>query len=214
MHFFPEPASGWMFLTVLMSFLAVASYFDQRTMKVPKWLTLTMLGFGLLVSMVRGGWLAAHAEPVWRLGQQGTLIGALDGFLFALCGSFLSFLMFFVMWLLGVCGGGDVKLFAALGAWIGAGLCLQVLILSLALLCVYVMGLLGFRMLTGKRVALARPGGAGKRKAAAPSGRLLVRYSLVAALASLPVLLWAFRSDLRLARPAVLPSEEVRSHAR
>src|SRR5438270_8400 len=55
------------------------------------------------------------------------LSGALDGLLFALAGFGLGFALFFVLWVLGACGGGDVKLFAALGAWVGPALAVGVL---------------------------------------------------------------------------------------
>ncbi len=46
-------------------------------------------------------------------------MGALDGFLFALVGSLVGFAFFAILFALGTCGGGDVKLFTAIGAWLG-----------------------------------------------------------------------------------------------
>ena len=47
------------------------------------------------------------------------LQGAFDGFLFASLGFLFGFVLFLVFWALGVCAGGDVKLFAAIAGWLG-----------------------------------------------------------------------------------------------
>src|SRR5258708_7099731 len=147
MRYFPDPVSGWVFMTFLFAVLAIATWTDQRWMKVPKWLTLTALALGLLASLLRGAWLSAHGSPVWIMGSGSVLAGAFDGLLFSLAGFAVGFLLFFGMWLLGVCGGGDVKLFAALGAWIGPGLVFWVMALSLLLLWAYVLAVFVLRML-------------------------------------------------------------------
>src|SRR5262245_8503550 len=134
MRYFPDPVTGWVFLTGLLGVLAVASYTDQRFMKVPKWLSLPAFGLGLVASLVRGALLGASGSSVWVLGSNGAGVGALDGLLFALAGFVVGFVLFFGMWLMGICGGGDVKLFAALGAWIGPALVVAVLAVSLLLL--------------------------------------------------------------------------------
>src|SRR4051794_18814145 len=134
MRYFPDPLTGWVFLAGLSGLLAVASYTDQRFMKVPKWLSLPALGLGLLASALRGALLGSSGSAVWLLGSGGAGTGALDGLLFALAGFAVGFLLFFGLWLMGVCGGGDVKLFAALGAWIGPVLVVAVLSVSLGLL--------------------------------------------------------------------------------
>src|SRR5437870_831949 len=81
-RYFPDPVSGWVFLSALAALLGVASYTDERYMKVPKWLTLPALGLGLLASLVRGGLLASHGHAVWVLGESGVFMGAVDGLLF------------------------------------------------------------------------------------------------------------------------------------
>lgn len=208
MRYFPDPLSAWLFLGGLTTVLAIASYTDQRSMQVPKWLTLPTLAVGLVVSLLRGAWLAAHGAPVWILGESGVLLGGLDGLLFALAGFAVGFTLFLGMWLLGVCGGGDVKLFAALGAWIGPVLVIAVLAVSLVLLWMYVAAVLFTRLVQGRR--LAHPLGQTPR-ARAPKGPMVVRYSLIATLAAIPVLLWAFRSDLRLVTiPSPNQTAEVR----
>src|SRR5262245_56621526 len=135
--FFPELAFGWAYVIILLGILTVASVLDLRTMRVPKWLTLTALPLGIVVNIVRGAWLASDGQAAWALEPNGWMLGALDGLLFALAGFAVGFVLFFLMWILGACGGGDVKLFAALGAWLGPALAIQVLLASLVVvICV------------------------------------------------------------------------------
>src|SRR5262249_137668 len=124
----PEPVFAWAFCAVLVLLTGLACYTDLRRLTIPKSLTLTALALGLLMNLVRGAWLGATAEAVWTLGAHGGLVGALDALLFSLAGFAVGFGLFFLMWVLGTCGGGDVKLFAALGAWVGPYLALFVLI--------------------------------------------------------------------------------------
>jgi len=154
---FPEESAfAWTFYLVLMGFLAVASYLDitrtpveeLRRKAIPKWLTLTLLGLGVLFNIVRGAWMGWDGAEVWALGENGAFVGALDGLLFALAGFATGFGLFFLMWILGVCGGGDVKLFAALGAWVGAEVSLWVLGLTLILICVIAVLRLAASLLT------------------------------------------------------------------
>jgi prepilin peptidase CpaA len=78
--------------------LAVATFTDLRSRRIPNWLVLPFMVAGLVVPAVRFGW---HG-----FGQ------SLEGFgLGALVYGLLSFL--------GGMGMGDVKLVAAIGAWIG-----------------------------------------------------------------------------------------------
>src|SRR5687767_1357088 len=127
--FFPGPAFAWTFCLVLVGITLFATYTDLRRFTIPKTLTLFALALGLLFNTVRGAWMAGvEGSSGWVLGGQSGLVGALDGLLFALAGFGVGFGLFFVMWFLGTCGGGDVKLFAALGAWVGPTLAIYVLI--------------------------------------------------------------------------------------
>jgi Flp pilus assembly protein protease CpaA len=121
------------------------------------------------------------------------------------------------MWLLGTCGGGDVKLFAALGAWVGAYLALWVL----AGTVVVVMLVAVFRLMTGLfgsgyrgikqyTVRDGRPREPGGRKR---PRRRLITYSLPLAVTTAAVLLWSLRVDLHLAAPKPTPPEKVEAHA-
>jgi prepilin peptidase CpaA len=124
-YFYPDPVFGWTFYAVLLGFLAVATYTDVRTLIIPKTLTLSMLGVGVIFSVVRGAWMASvglrAGSFVLRAFDvaHSPVLGGLDGFLFSLEGFAAALLVFFVLWRIGLMKGGDVKLVAALGAWVG-----------------------------------------------------------------------------------------------
>ncbi|MFO0928837.1 MAG: A24 family peptidase [Gemmataceae bacterium] len=214
MSYFPDPLSGWLFLAVLVPLLGVASYTDQRWMTVPKWLTLPLLGLGLLASLLRGAWLGGHGGAVWMLGASGPAVGAVDGLLFGLAGFALGFALFFALWAGGICGGGDVKLVAALGAWIGPKLVFAAVAVSLFFLWLVFFVVVAGRLLRGKRAAGAMPSVARPVSRFRDPSRVVIRYSLVATLATVLVVVWAFRVDLGLRAERPHPAAEVRSDAR
>jgi len=203
--FFPDVFFGWAFFGVLAAILVVAAIVDLRRMVIPKWLTLPLLGLGVVFNIVRGAWLGALEQPVWAFSPDGPVLGALDGLLFALVGFLAGFAIFFVMWILQLCRGGDVKLFAALGAWIGSYYCLWVLagsllvFIVLSLLRVFYLVLTQGYKETQKAYSVKR----GKKS---PTGMVprhrLMTYSLPVAVATAAVLLWFFRVELHLADPA------------
>ncbi|MFC4776817.1 prepilin peptidase [Paenibacillus sp. GCM10023252] len=90
--------------------LLIAAYTDIREMRIPNSLTVSFLAAGLLLQLIAGGWSGG-----WE-----AAMGAGAGF--------LPMLMLYV--LRGI-GAGDVKLFAALGAWVGAELVLHVMVYSI-----------------------------------------------------------------------------------
>lgn len=196
--FFPHLLFAWAFVAVLLVLLAAASYIDTRTMKVPKKLTLSALATGLIFNLIRGLWVGGQGGSVWLFGANGAIAGAIDGVLFAIAGAALGFVLFFAMWLLGACGGGDVKLYAAVGAWIGPLLSIYVLIVTIPVILVILLA----------RSFIALPGGLtamrklAKPQGKAPAGRRLLAFSLPVTLATLLVLLWVFRVDLKLVPPA------------
>jgi prepilin peptidase CpaA len=202
--FFPGAEFGWTYCVALIAALAVAAVIDLRSMRVPKWLTLTTLGVGLVTNLVRGAWLGSTAKPVWILGSGGAGIGALDGFLFAGAGFLLGFGLMLLLWLLGTCGGGDVKLFAALGTWVGPLLAVAVLTGTIILIAMMVVGRLLSSFFTGGFRATFRAATntgsnkAARRKAQSPKHRLIT-YSLPLAVVTAVVLFWVFRVELRLA---------------
>ena len=98
-------------------FTAVAAVCDLRTKRLPNILTVTALGCALLFHLVAGA-----LEGGWA-GMGRHLLLSLGGF----CTGFGILL---VLWLIGSGGGGDVKFMAALGAWLGAWLTLEVFLVS------------------------------------------------------------------------------------
>jgi prepilin peptidase CpaA len=90
------------------TFLTLACLSDLRTRRIPNVLTISAAASALLFHLVTGGWSAVG----WGV-----------------AGLFLGALLFFPMFALRGMGAGDVKLLAAVGAWLGPG---QVAIVALA----------------------------------------------------------------------------------
>lgn len=197
--FFPDQGFGWVFAFALVVVSVLAAVYDTRKAIIPKWITLGTLGVGLILNTVRGGWLGSQGSKVWMLAE-GAGVGAADGFLFALVGALFGFGLFFVVWILGVCGGGDVKLMTALGAWFGPYGVVLFLIFSTVALAFWVVGMMVFG---GRSVKSMRQ----KPKAAPPphkggkARQTRVTFSVPAAVASLVILFWVFGEDLGV-RPA------------
>ena len=78
--------------------LVVATIWDIRSRRIPNWLVLPFLVAGVTVSAISYGWRG--------LGQ-------------SLLGVMLAALLLGILYWLGGMGMGDVKLCAAIGAWIG-----------------------------------------------------------------------------------------------
>ena len=76
----------------------IACITDIRSRRVPNWLTFSAIGVGLLAQSL----LPVGHGPVW------SLVGVVAGLA-----------VFFPFFALGGLGAGDVKLMAALGAWLG-----------------------------------------------------------------------------------------------
>src|SRR4051812_45423456 len=94
----PMSLHQWLMLAPLLALLIIAAAIDLRIRKIPNWLTLSLAGSGLLLSMLGASLITPGAA----------ILGLLTGFA-------LNFGLF----LLRIRGGGDVKLFAAAGAWVG-----------------------------------------------------------------------------------------------
>jgi Flp pilus assembly protein protease CpaA len=202
--FFPNPEFGWVFFAALTGLLGVAAYTDTRRLVIPKKISLTILGLGVLFNVVRGAWLGAEGKPGWVF-DGGAFVGAADGLLFALAGFFVGFGVFFLFWVMGTCGGGDVKLFAALAAWLGPKMCLGVLGGTLVLLAVVI----AVRAVVFATSARPVPAGVprparGKvrhpreRLPQAPARPRLVSYALPLAVVTVVVGLWTYRTELSL----------------
>ena len=193
--FFPDPFVGWSFFLVLMGFALVAAWWDFRTRAIPKWIPVSLLVIGVVFQMVRGGWLGAIGAEVWVLGAEGSVVGVFDGLLFAAAGFALGFAVFFAMWILRICGGGDVKLFAAIGAWIGPAWALWVLMGSTVVLIVQSVGwMMATALIRGPAAATRHT-----KAASTPATQRGMTYSLPLAVALALMMLWFWRFDLRLA---------------
>jgi len=101
-------------VVLLGSVIAIAT--DLRKFKVYNALTVPMLVGGILYHTITNGW---------------------SGLLLSIAGLSLGFLVLFVPYLLGAMGAGDVKLLAAIGAWVGASPTVSILIVSLLLTACY-----------------------------------------------------------------------------
>jgi len=93
-------------LLALLTLLSVAAFTDLRERRIPNWVTIP----GLLAGLVLGAAL-----------EGGFPVAALSG-------AVLALLVAFPVFALGGLGAGDVKLFAAVGAFVSAGGLLSVLI--------------------------------------------------------------------------------------
>jgi prepilin peptidase CpaA len=206
-HVFPNQPFAWGFFLILLGFAVVAAAFDLKTATIPKWLTLAMLAAGFLANIVRKSWLAEQGQKLWLLDNSGWWVGALDGLLFAFIGAAVAFVVMFILWILGSCGGGDVKLFTAVGAWVGLVDFAYILAASIAILAVFFL----VKILTGgvslfDMKKMQRPeqklGKAPKAKAGVinPAKRRMT-YSLPICIAACIVLLIDFGVELGLQNP-------------
>ncbi|NWL90450.1 MULTISPECIES: A24 family peptidase [unclassified Paenibacillus] len=90
--------------------LIAAFITDIRSMKIPNKITLSGFMIGLVYHAATGG---------------------IEGILFAMKGAAAGLGLMFLMYLLRAVGGGDVKLFGAIGAWLGVSLTLSILMYSI-----------------------------------------------------------------------------------
>ncbi|MEF2967076.1 A24 family peptidase [Paenibacillus sp. M1] len=127
---------SWESLGYLGCFVMLAAAFmtDIRTMKIPNVITLSGLVAGLVWNLLYGGWM---------------------GGLFALKGIAAGFGVMLLLYFLGAVGGGDVKLFAAIGAWTGAVMTLYIMMYS-----IFAAGLIGILVLILRREIFSRLRGA------------------------------------------------------
>jgi prepilin peptidase CpaA len=158
---FPNHEFAWAFGVVLLGGLAAACWHDLRTLRVPKTVSVGLLAAGVAANLARGAWVGSHGAEVWTLGPNGAAVGALDALLFAVAGFGVGFGLFFLLWVFGVGGGGDVKLAAAVGAWVGPRVFLFVLGVALVAVVLLTVGKLAVALAAG------RPG-QGLRAKAAP----------------------------------------------
>lgn len=193
--FFPDFLFAWTFYLTLAAVTLIAAYIDWRTLIVPKPLVFATLVGGLVANAWRGAMLAQQGKAVAYLGPGGPAWGAIDGALFSLAGFAVGFALFFILWLLGTCGGGDVKWFAALGAWLGPLWTIYLLIGT------WFVVMVGFVVL-GWVVHVVRHGRRPRRQQ--------VAYSFPVALTMIVLLAWFCRVELDLVRPQPDVQQEAR----
>ncbi len=212
LRFFPDLPFAWAFFLVLLGFLAVASYCDYRFLIIPKKLTMSCLGLGVFFNLLRGGFLGGLRLRVWQLppGEEPSVaLGTFDGLLFSLAGFAVAFGLFMLMFAVRACRGGDVKLFAALGTWVGPWYTLYLLVGATVFLI-----LIGFAWLlissvlygptqSGKMYSLTQAR-KGMREGAKPKSRLM-SYSFPTALATLLIMGWVWGLELNI-RPPTEPN--------
>jgi prepilin peptidase CpaA len=97
---------AWWPIVVL---LAMAIFTDLRSRRIPNWLVLPFLLAGIAASSWRDGW---------------------HGMEQSMCGLGLGLLLFGIFGWMGGMGMGDVKLCAAIGAWIGPAQLLIALVIT------------------------------------------------------------------------------------
>jgi Flp pilus assembly protein protease CpaA len=190
--FFPTIPFAVVFLGALMTGLVVASWFDLKTLKVPKRVTLSLAGLGLFMNVVRGGWLAVYGLNGWAFDSTSWFGGGVDGLIFGGSGLIVGFAVFFLLWLFNICGGGDVKLAAAVGAWMGPQYFFGVVALALPIVMILTVIRVGIVVIRGR----LREGALtlGKRKL---QWRLL-SYSLPMTIAVAGLIVIGFRYQLGL----------------
>jgi prepilin peptidase CpaA len=107
--------------------LAVAAVIDARQRRIPNWLT-----FGLMLAgLIRAAFMGSH------------------NFSHALLGILVGGAIPLVLYMISAVGGGDVKLLAAIGAWVGPGP---------AILIFMVQALLGLVIVLTQAIAQRRTG--------------------------------------------------------
>jgi prepilin peptidase CpaA len=211
--FFPDAVVlAWAFYLVLVSITLIATYTDLRYLLIPKWLTLPTVALGVLVNIILGAWSGGPADVrgSFLIHHEGGFLGALDGLLLSVLGCATGFGLFLLMFVLGTCRGGDVKLFAGVGAWVGPILCLYLLAGTIIAVVLMSMGRLVWKFVThgfGKTfrdyTLRAAPEKKKGQKANEPktTRRRLTAYSPAVAMSAALLLLWFFGPDLHLRAP-------------
>lgn len=204
--FFPDPAFAWVYCLGLCLLTGVAAWTDTRTAKIPNRLNLVILATGVLINVIRAAWLAGQDRPLWAFDTGAAWLGAIDGLLFALAGFLVAFAVMFACWIFGLCGGGDVKLLAAVGAWAGLDLnLLRIWLASFVVLVFWfaarVVGQAFSPRQLKKTMAALKDAEKARGAKTSAGGKLRVTYSLPIAVATAVVLLWVFRFELLLVPP-------------
>ena len=149
-QFFPNLPFAIVFAVILMGELSYLVWCDLKQGRLPNRVTLTLLGSGFVLSVVRGGWVSAEGHKVWLFDAGSPWLGGVDGALFALTGFLAGFGFFFLLWIFGVGGGGDVKLVGAVGAWLGPVSVFLAIFVSIPFLMLLALLTITYRLLGGR----------------------------------------------------------------
>jgi prepilin peptidase CpaA len=103
----------WIFSVALAVFVGIAAVTDLRMHRIPNYLTAPVAALGIVFRFAVPGiegqpliaWLQRHPHA--------------DALAWSVLGFGLGFSLLFIPWALGGGGAGDIKLLAALGAWLG-----------------------------------------------------------------------------------------------
>jgi prepilin peptidase CpaA len=99
--------------------VVVATVTDLRSRRIPNWLVLPFLLAGIVVSPWRADWSGTGRGFRLHADWAGIRSSNWHGIGQSLAGMALGFLFFGVLFWMGGMGAGDVKLGAAIGAWVG-----------------------------------------------------------------------------------------------
>jgi len=139
--------------------LALAICTDLRSRRIPNWLVLPFLLAGIVVSPLRTDWLGIRQgfwlPRDWSSVRQGFWPEAGHGFAWhglgqSCAGLGLGFLLYGLLFWMGGMGAGDLKLCAAIGAWIGPMQLLLALVITSMAGGIMVLGWLAWRKLFRK----------------------------------------------------------------
>ena len=84
--------------TLLLTLVRTSGFFDLKERKIPNKITFTGILIGILFNIITGGWM---------------------GFMQSILGMFVGLAIFFLPFVMGGMGAGDVKLMGAIGALMG-----------------------------------------------------------------------------------------------
>ncbi len=156
----------------------------------------------------RGAYLGAVGLPTWILGGDGGVsLGLLDGLLFSLSGVAVAFALMFALWIFGVAGGGDLKLYAAIGAWLGPWNILPVLGIAGACVALVTIAGMAAALLRGKP---AEPAGAAEK----PAKSRLATFAWPLTAGTLLVLAFLLSNDFLPVQGAQPHPNQEQNHAR
>ena len=109
------PLDFIVFSVFILTFCIATSYTDTWMHRIPNFMTFPMAALGILFHLVM------YFSGKYEMFAGGSPIFGETGMnpAWSLAGLVVCFLFLFIPWLMGGAGAGDVKLLAALGAWLG-----------------------------------------------------------------------------------------------